>query len=203
MWKRLFRPKNMSASYITIVSGLPRCGTSMMMQMLAAGGLEVLVDHIRQADKDNPNGYYELEKVKKIKEDALFIEHATGKVFKMVSLLLYDLPPGKQYKIIFMKRNLEEMLTSQRIMLQRNKKDPQDNNEEELRKNFENHMSKIIPWLDRQENMEVIYVNYNDVVKNPHLYAQAVNQFLSNRLDVQKMVEVVDQTLYRNRITST
>ena len=97
---------------ITIVSGLPRSGTSVMMQMLDAGGLPALTDHIRRADEDNPRGYYELEAVKKIKEDSSWLESCHGKVFKMVSLLLYNLPADKQYKVVFMKRDMDEMNVS-------------------------------------------------------------------------------------------
>src|SRR5437763_1790519 len=96
-------------SAIIIVSGLPRSGTSLMMQMLDNGGVEVVTDNIRTADTDNPRGYYELEKVKKIKEDVSWLPGARGKAFKMVSQLLYDLPPTERYRIIFMERDLDEM----------------------------------------------------------------------------------------------
>src|SRR5580692_4579151 len=97
-------------SDIIIVSGLPRSGTSVMMQMLDHGGVEVVTDHVRTADTDNPKGYYELEKVKKVKADATWLPATRGKAFKMVSQLLYDLPPGEKYCILFMERNLEEVL---------------------------------------------------------------------------------------------
>ena len=89
-------------SEIIIVSGLPRSGTSLMMQMLAIGGVEVLTDHIRTADPDNPRGYYEFERVKRIKQDASWLPEARGKAVKMVSQLLYDLPTGEEYRILFM-----------------------------------------------------------------------------------------------------
>src|SRR5438270_5105425 len=106
-------------SEIIIVSGLPRSGTSLMMQMLDQGGVEVLTDNIRTADTDNPRGYYEFEKVKKIKQDASWLPQTRGKAFKMVSQLLYDLPASEQYLIIFMERDLDEMLLSQEKMLER------------------------------------------------------------------------------------
>ena len=104
---------------IIIVSGLPRSGTSLMMQMLASGGLKTVTDNVRTADTDNPRGYYELEKVKKIKDDASWLPETRGKAFKMVSQLLFDLPPNERYRIIFMERDLDEMLVSQEAMLQR------------------------------------------------------------------------------------
>ena len=91
----------------------------MMMQMLEAGGMEVLTDGIRQANEDNPRGYYEFERVKQIKEDPGWLEEAQGKVVKMVSMLLFDLPAGYRYRIVFMRREMREILTSQRVMLER------------------------------------------------------------------------------------
>src|SRR6266513_5601629 len=100
-------------SEIIIVSGLPRSGTSLMMQMLDNGGIEVVTDNMRTADTDNPRGYYEFEKVKKIKQDVSWLPETRGKAFKMVSQLLYDLPPGERYRIIFMERDFDEMMLSQ------------------------------------------------------------------------------------------
>ena len=102
------------ADTVNIVSGLPRSGTSMMMKMLEAGGIEPLIDHIRKADIDNPKGYYEFERVKQIKEDQEWLDDAVGKVVKMVSMLLLDLPPGYNYKIVFTRREMKEILASQR-----------------------------------------------------------------------------------------
>src|SRR3954453_3930250 len=104
---------------IVIVAGLPRSGTSLMCQMLDNGGVEVVTDRLRTPDTDNPRGYYELEKVKKIKEDASWLPEARGKAFKMVSQLLYDLPATERYRVIFMQRDLDEVLVSQEKMLER------------------------------------------------------------------------------------
>src|SRR5271169_2606440 len=107
------------ASAITIVSGLPRSGTSLMMQMLDNGGVTVVTDNVRAADTDNPRGYYEFEQVKKIKEDVSWLPETRGKAFKMVSQLLYELPSSQRYRIIFMERDMDEMLLSQEKMLAR------------------------------------------------------------------------------------
>ena len=104
---------------IIVVSGLPRSGTSLMMQMLDQAGIEVVTDNIRQADRDNPRGYYEFERVKKMKEDASWLPQLRGKAVKMISQLLYDLPESKQYRILFMERDFDEMLLSQEKMLAR------------------------------------------------------------------------------------
>ena len=183
---------------IFIVSGLPRCGTSMMMQMLEAGGLQIVTDHIRKADEDNPRGYYELEKVKKLKEDSSWLEDCVGKVFKMVSALLYHLPADNKYKVIFMKRNIVEMLASQSAMLQRLGQED-DLSDSELEKKFKEHLRKTQLWLQRQPNIEVVYVNHGETVQNPDAAAKLVNRFLDGRLDEAKMASVVQTSLYRQR----
>src|SRR5687767_1046860 len=104
---------------ITVVSGLPRSGTSMMMRMLEAGGIPVLIDNVRQPDEDNPAGYYEFEQVKQVRDNTQWLPSARGKTVKMVYRLLYDLPSQFDYRVIFMRRNLDEVLASQQKMLER------------------------------------------------------------------------------------
>jgi uncharacterized protein YqgQ len=187
------------SEFVTIVSGLPRCGTSMMMRMLEAGGMELLVDHIRRPDEDNPKGYYELEVVKKIREDNAWLDGAAGKVFKMVSMLLYDLPADRHYKVIFMKRQIDEMLASQRKMLKRNGKSVDNYDNGEMKRLYGNHLVEIEKWLGEQRNLDVLYVNYNDTISDPRETAHGVISFLGNRLDIDAMLTVVDKSLYRQR----
>lgn len=183
---------------ITIVSGLPRSGTSMMMRMLEAGGMDVAVDNIREADEDNPKGYYELEKVKDIKNDYSWLDNVQGKVVKMVSMLLYELPSTRDYNIIFMQRDIGEILASQRTMLQR-KGNRSDINDEEMGKLFNRHLEEIENWLAGQKNMRVFYINYKNVIEDPRKIAQVINHFLNEALSIEKMVETVDRSLYRQR----
>ena len=136
-----------TGKFVTIVSGLPRTGTSMMMRMLDAGGMEALSDNIRQADIDNPNGYYEFERVKKIKEDASWLSNTVGKVFKMVSMLLFELPPSFQYKIIFMERDLDEMMASQDRMLARLGKASSDTDPDKMKALYSKHLTDIKAWF--------------------------------------------------------
>jgi hypothetical protein len=185
---------------ITIVSGLPRSGTSMMMGMLKAGGMEVLVDNIRMADADNPKGYFEFERVKKIKEDTSWLEGAEEKAFKMVSMLLKHLPPEKRYKIIFMKRTIEEILASQRRMLERFGRDNSGISDKEMGELFAKHLKRTERLLESQDNIDVQYIIYNDIIRKPLENALTLNRFLGNRLDVDEMVKVVDISLYRQRI---
>jgi hypothetical protein len=182
---------------IIIVSGLPRSGTSLMMQMLDAGGLEVVTDHIRSADPDNPRGYYELERVKKIKEDKSWLPATRGKVFKMISQLLYDLPASECYRIIFMERDFAEMLASQEKMLQRLGR--QGAPPEQIRRSYTLHLERLRDWVGLQANMQTLYVSYNELVEQPHEQALRINDFLGGTLNVPAMSRAVDPSLYRQR----
>jgi hypothetical protein len=182
---------------IIVVSGLPRSGTSLMMQMLDNGGVEVVTDGARTADIDNPKGYYELEKVKTIKRDASWLADARGKAFKMVSQLLYDLPGGERYRIIFMERDFDEMLASQEKMLQRLGRPAAPR--QQIERSFTQHLSRLHDWLAGQEHMQVLRVSYNALLAQPRQHAEHVGEFLGGRADVEKMAGTVDPSLYRNR----
>lgn len=191
----------MNSETITIVSGLPRSGTSMMMKMLEAGGLEILTDNIRSADEDNPKGYYELEKVKQLdkSEDKSWLQSAQGKVIKIISQLLKSLPDNHTYKVIFMRRKMEEILASQKQMLVRRGEPTDRVSDEELGKLFEKHLLQIEEWLARQPNFDVLYVPYNEVLGNSAQYAKDINAFLGGGLDTAAMTTVVDKSLHRQR----
>jgi hypothetical protein len=184
---------------IVIVSGLPRSGTSMMMKMLAEGGIPILTDELRRADDDNPNGYFELEVVRQLKEGNLdWLKEADGKVVKVISALLEYLPTEYQYKIIFMERDSRETLASQKKMLDhrgQTSKLP----DEEMEQQFHTHLAAMKPWLVRQPNMEVLYVNYNALIARPEPMCQHIIEFLELPLNQSQMLAVPDQQLYRNR----
>jgi sulfotransferase family protein len=184
-------------SEITIVSGLPRSGTSLMMQMLDFGGMPVVTDNIRTADTDNPRGYYEYEIVKKIKQDASWLPATRGKAFKMISQLLYDLPPTEHYRIIFMERDVDETVRSQEKMLERlgKKAAPSD----QIKGAFAIHLNSLKDWLRKQKNIEVLYISYNDLLAQPQEQAERVNGFLGSKANANEMVRAVDPALYRNR----
>jgi hypothetical protein len=189
----------MDQGQIAIVSGLPRSGTSMLMKMLEAGGMQVLTDNIREADRDNPKGYYEFEKVKQIDHDKSWLKDAEGKVVKMVSQLLQHLPPDYNYKVIFMRRRMEEVLASQHEMLIRRGEPSDKIGDEQMAALFRKHLKRLKTWLDEQPNFEVIYVSYNKVLVNPVEQARRVSRFFDGALNVESMVNVVDPTLYRQR----
>jgi hypothetical protein len=184
---------------IIIVSGLPRSGTSLMMQMLDNGGVPVVTDHIRRADQDNPRGYYEYERVKRIKEDVSWLPESRGKAFKMVSQLLYELPASERYGIIFMERDLDEMLISQEKMLARLNKPSAPR--AAIERAFREHLRKVRGWLAEQANIEVLSVSYNNLVERPEEEAERVSAFLGGNADKESMSKTVDPLLYRNRKT--
>ena len=194
------RSKPKSSPFITVVSGLPRSGTSMMMKALEAGGLPVVTDAQRAADEDNPKGYYEMERVKQLdKGDTAWVADAQGKVVKVISALLEHLPPGYQYRVVFMQRAMPEVLASQKKMLERRGEPTDRVSDEELTRLFSKHVQKVETWLRGQPNFQVLTVDYNRMLADPLPYVRQVNQFLDGALDEQRMAEVVDPALYRNR----
>ncbi|MFY9555151.1 MAG: sulfotransferase [Blastocatellia bacterium] len=192
----------MNKEIITIVSGLPRSGTSMMMKMLAAGGLEPITDNIRAADEDNPKGYFEFDKVKEIEKDSLWLDDVRGRAVKMISALLKHLPSRYNYKIIFMRRNMNEVLASQRQMLVRRGEPADTVADAKMAVMFEKHLAQIDAWLKTQPNIEVEYVSYNEVLGDPLPHIERINRFLGGSLDLEAMATVVDRALYRQQRSS-
>lgn len=187
------------AEVITIVSGLPRSGTSMMMKMLQAGGLAVLTDGARAADSDNPRGYYEFERVKKLREgDVGWLAQAGGKVVKVISELLRWLPPEYAYRVIFMRRAMSEILASQKTMLMRRGADPGPT-DEKMAALYAGHLQDVERWLEGQPHMDVLYVSHHDVLADPTTQCRRINTFLGGSLDEWKMAGIVEPSLYRQR----
>ena len=184
---------------VIIVSGLPRSGTSMMMRMLAEGGLPVITDELRRPDEDNPNGYFELEVVRQLREgDSTWLRGANGKGIKVISSLLEFLPQTYQYKIIFMERDTRETLASQKKMLEHRGEQARIS-DEEMEQQFHHHLATIKPWLVRQPNMDVLYVKYNVLLAEPERFCAQIAGFLQLPLDQQRMLTVPNAQLYRNR----
>ncbi len=186
---------------IIVVSGLPRSGTSMMMNMLSAGGLELATDNIRTADEDNPKGYFELERIKELDKggDKSWLGDCRGKVVKIISFLLRDLPEGFHYKIIFMRRDFEEIIASQNKMLVRRGEPTDQANDEKMIQRYRLHLRKVEALLEFGDNFSAIDVNYRDVLDHPAEQAARIARFIGTKLDRHKMAEAVDRELYRNR----
>ncbi len=196
---------------ITIVSGLPRSGTSMMMQMLDAAGLEVATDGRRIADSDNPKGYFELDTVKRLREDSSFLQAVVGQAVKVVSPLVPFLPPEYDYRIISMERDLAEVLTSQRVMLdRRGHSDLRQSDEEEIAGAYRHQLEKVNLWMAGQPNVRTCFVSHRKALNSPAETSLAVSVFLdetgafaattngskARELAATRMAAVVDPHLY-------
>ncbi len=184
---------------VIVVSGLPRSGTSMMMQMLEAGGVAVLTDRARAADEDNLKGYYEFERVKALPQDTAWLKEAGGKAVKIVSELLRRLPADHAYRVIFMRRDLREVLASQGQMLVRRGVASSGVSDDRMAEVFRKHLREVEAWLEGQPNVAVFYADYNGILKEPARWAEEIGRFLGGRLDVKRMAGVVDGVLYRQR----
>lgn len=184
---------------IAIVSGLPRSGTSMMMKVLEAGGMRVFTDNQRVADEDNPKGYFELEQVKALKDgDDSWVEDAQGKVVKVISSLLEYLPSAYTYKIIFMWRDIAEILASQKQMLIR-RGESGNGDDQKMAEMFQEHLKRVRVWLANQPNMDVLYVDYNTLMADPDPEIKAVAEFLGLSENLNAMLAVPDKKLYRQK----
>ncbi len=188
---------------ITIVSGLPRSGTSMMMQMLKAGGMEIFTDEERAADENNPKGYYEHDAVKSLKGNHQFLEEASGKVMKVIAQLLRDLPMNFRYQVIFMERDIMEVIASQQKMLQRiGKQVDTETLPLNLVQQYERTIEEVKKWAKKHPTAEVLFVPHRRVIEAPFVQAIQVNDFLGTNMEVEKMAAAVDNRLYRERSKS-
>jgi hypothetical protein len=188
---------------IVVVSGLPRSGTSMMMNMLAAGGIEPLTDDTRLPDSDNIQGYFEHERVKNLEaeRDKSWLRIARGRAVKVVSHLLQSLPPENRYRVVLALRDLREVVTSQNIMLERLKQ-PNPIGDEQAIRHCERHLESVRRLTSVRSNFEMLEVPYAEVVQSPVVWSQRMAAFVGRKLDVQRMAAVVNGSLYRNRSPS-
>ncbi|MYA07493.1 MAG: sulfotransferase [Holophagales bacterium] len=184
---------------IVVVSGLPRSGTSMAMRMLEAGGMEVVTDGEREADEDNPRGYYEDERVKDLANapDKSWLRASRGRAVKVISFLLKDLPPNLNYSVILMRRDLTEVLASQRKMLNR-RNETDDTPDERMMELWQDQLWRVNYLLRHAPQFEWVEIDYGEALRNPAAAATRVAGLVDG-LDERAMAEVVDPALYRNR----
>lgn len=188
---------------IIVVSGLPRSGTSMMMQMLEAGGVAVVTDGMRAADESNPRGYYEVERVMSLEAgvDVAWLAEARGRAVKVIAYLLEHLPPGHNYRVLFMQRSLDEVLASQRAMLER-RGESAGPGDERMRELFAGHIARTRRLLAARPEFETLYIRHEHVLADPRAGAAAVASFLRREMDRDAMAAVVDRTLHRSHARS-
>jgi hypothetical protein len=184
---------------ITIVSGLPRSGTSLMMQMLVAGGMPALSDGERQADTDNPRGYLEWERIKQLPTDPGCIAEAEGKVVKVISRLLLSLPASHEYRVVFMQRPLPEVIASQDQMLRRRGTYKEGADSAVISAAFEKHLREVYAWLDSKTYVKTLRVPYHEVLSQTKEIGKQLAEFLQIDLNIDAMNGCVDASLYRNR----
>ncbi len=187
------------SSIITIVSGLPRSGTSMMMSALQNGGMALLIDDVRIADQNNPRGYYEYQPVKKLEKGSThWLRLARGKAVKIISVLLEYLPDCYQYRVIFMERDMDQVLASQARMLEREgREDKHPVSDVELKQNYERHLLQVKAWLGDKGWIQPLFVSYNQILCQPIQEFVKVAAFLDHKVAPERMAQVVDFQLYR------
>jgi hypothetical protein len=198
--QKLF-PHKAQGEPITIVSGLPRSGTSMMMRMLESGGLEIMTDSERTADNDNPKGYFEYERVKELEKetDKSYVREGRGKALKVISFLIKDLPDDNDYRVVFMRRDLGEVITSQNKMIENRGSEDSSATTEAMKEAYRNDIVRTRLLCKGRPNFELIEVHYSATVGSPAETASQVNAFLGGSLDEEAMRAAVDGSLYRNR----
>jgi hypothetical protein len=189
----------MSENEIVVVSGLPRSGTSLMMQMLAAGGIPILTDGVRPPDEDNPRGYLEYEPVKGTKRDNSWVEAGRGKAVKVVHALLPDLPAAYHYRVILMRRPLAQVVASQRAMLERLGRPGGRLPDETLAGLLGAQLNAVADWVTIQLNFHLLEIEYHACIANPLDVASQVSAFLDGRADAALMAAAVDPSLYRRK----
>jgi len=184
---------------ITVVTGLPRSGTSLMMQMLAAGGLCLLTDGKRAPDADNPRGYFEWERIQQLPQDPALIAFGEEKAVKVTSPLLAWLPVGRQYRILLMRRPIEEVFASQTVMIRRLGTSGGALGPEPLMRAMEDHLRLVMAGMERRPDCRIHLVAYHALLAEPRRESEAIRDFLEVDLDVAAMAAQVDPSLYRQR----
>ena len=195
-------PEQTTPAEFVIVSGLPRSGTSLMMQMLAAAGLPAMTDGQRLADSDNPEGYYEWERIRQVGRRPEILGEAQGKVVKVVAPLLRELPATHSYRVIFMDRPISEVAESQRRMIQNRggAARSEDPGSMKMRQLMEAFRASTLAFIERDSRFDCLVVNYSELVENPERWTHRISGFLNHRVEAGAMAAVVRPELYRNRI---
>ncbi len=182
---RLLETRRDAAREIVVVTGLPRSGTSMLMQAVTAGGVPPLTDNLRAPDEDNPRGYFEFEPATRLRTDRSWIPRARGKVVKLVLPLLPYLPPGELYRIVLIQRDLSEVAASQHTMLERLQRSGQAAalSETELQRAYLGHEEEVARWLESRQEIAVLSLDYDRLLGDPRSGAARLAVFLGSSFD--------------------
>ncbi len=186
--------------FITVVSGLPRSGTSMMMRMLESGGIPVMTDGVRTADDDNPRGYYEFEPVKQLEWNTSWLADAFNKAIKIIYVFLYHLPANHRYKVLFLRRSLNDVVASQKVMLDR-RRQAGTLTDEQLMESYNQQLQRLYSWVKRQSNIEILYLDYEEILSEPETAVLDITNFLGLPLNTHAMIQTIEPSLHRNRST--
>lgn len=184
---------------VIVVSGLPRSGTSLAMQVIHAGGIPAVTDGARVHDDDNPRGYFEFERVKQLKSDKGWVADAAGKAVKVIHLLLQELPDDRPYRVVLMQRDLREVVKSQAVMLARSGRAGGGLPPERLMAVYEQQLRALDHWLAARPNFAVLRVPYAALVAEPGTWVPRLNAFLGGQLDERAMAAAIDPGLHRNK----
>jgi hypothetical protein len=194
---------SLRSEFATVVSGVPRSGTSLMMQMLAAGGIELLADSERAPNADNPRGYFEFAPVRRLRDESSWFPEALGRAVKVFYALLKSLPDDVAARIVFMQRDLEEVVASQRAMLARSGNPSDVLPPERMIEIFRAQVDATLTWVSQQPRLQLLEVAYAQAIREPESVASAVDEFLGGGLDVVAMAAIPDPALYHQRATAS
>lgn len=185
--------------YVTVVSGMPRSGTSLMMRMLAAGGIPALTDGRRPADQHNPYGYFEDQRVRSLATDSTWLEEARGKAIKIIYRLLLHLPAEFDYRVLFIERDLDEVFDSQQDMLRAAGNPAAEQDRERMLRALAADLEAARRWLSAQPNVRQLDVPYKEIIGDPDPWCARISHFLDGGLNLRAMASTVDPSLYRHR----
>jgi hypothetical protein len=194
---------SLRSEFATVVSGVPRSGTSLMMQMLAAGGIELLADSERAPNADNPRGYFEFAPVRRLRDESSWFPEALGRAVKVFYALLKSLPDDVAARIVFMQRDLEEVVASQRAMLARSGNPSDVLPPERMIEIFRAQVDATLTWVSQQPRLQLLEVAYAQAIREPESVASAVDEFLGGGLDVVAMAAIPDPALYHQCATGS
>jgi hypothetical protein len=177
---------------------MPRSGTSLMMQMLDAGGVSAVTDGRRVADAHNPRGYFEDQRAIRLAGDSSWLKEAQGKAVKVIYRLLPHLPASMEYRVVFMERDLNEIFASQQDMLE-SRSDPAALQDRGIILALSQDLDAARQWLAKQSNIRCLAVPYVKLISTPEMWVTNISRFLDGGLDEAAMIAVIDPSLYRHR----